>query len=72
MPFRALTTSLSCLTLVGFLSVSAPTAGSEAALRPSASPAPKRPRRLPQVEGCFEPPPEPVAPPPCTHEESRP
>jgi hypothetical protein len=70
MPFRALTTLLSCLTLVGLLFTSAPTAGSEAALRPAS--APKRPRRVPQVEGCFEAPPEPVAPPPCTDEGSRP
>ena len=72
MPFRALTTLFSCLTLVGLVSVSAPTSGREPAAQVGASRAPERPRRVPPVEGCFEPPPRPTAPPPCTDEGSRP
>jgi hypothetical protein len=71
MIFRGLTTSLSCLTLVGVLFTSAPTAGSEPG-RPAASPSSERPRHRAAVEGCFEPPPEPVSPPPPCNEGSRP
>jgi hypothetical protein len=65
---RTLTTVLAGLTLAGLLTVSAAKAGAPVtAARPvPAAPAPKRARHLPRVEGCFEPPPEPVAPPPCT------
>ena len=64
---QTLTTILAGLTLAGLLTVSAAKAGAPVSgVRPAAAPAPKRVRRAPVVEGCFEPPPEPVAPPPCT------